>query len=367
MVLSTFGGAIALSFAVFAILFFRYDRAGDENNEDEILALAAKAENDANPLLAVRYWRQLTALDPFNQDYARRYCRALLNACDFATLQDYTNRLDFAVEFSHDEQEFAQTISKGLEMVAAYSNDTALALFESTTGEHYYAATPYLIDCEIRAGRYADAIDAARAYIRRFPRNSIVLHTAEWCALADRPDLVEETRNAIPLESGYEWIVLDCYCIALEAWMKGDWKTLADSLGKIGRGVIDTPVFRLVTLESAAMGHDPSMVETAYRDLYVIPQVFDFHERGNAAVKHFIAEHFPDKLPLERLGRLADLVLRDGHDDIELLRIALLAQLESGTLTERNLSLAEHRFPGDKGLKTIREAYDKSRTQESAP
>ena len=73
--------------------------------------------------------------------------------------------------------------------------------------------------------------------------------------------------------------------------------------------------------------------------------------RAPAAVKRFVAAHFPDKLPIAQLEHLAEMVLEQNHDDLELLRVSLLSALAGGTLDERALASAESLYPGDRGAK----------------
>ena len=76
LALLTIGSALALSFVVFGVLFFCYDRGGDPNNEDKIRKLALQAEADDNPPLAAHCWLRLMALNPFEKDYTRHYYHA---------------------------------------------------------------------------------------------------------------------------------------------------------------------------------------------------------------------------------------------------------------------------------------------------
>ena len=357
------GSALALSFVVFGILFVRYDRGGDPNNEDAILARAEEATAEDNPPLAGRYWKRLVDLNPFNKEYVRHYYHALVRLRDFNELAAYTNDMPPTVEFTADEKKLDALLAQGVELEMAGSNALAVASYVDATNLNYYAAAPFLIDCQVRIGNIGGALSAARAYIKRFPYPAMAMRTAEWCALADRPDLVEETRKAIS-SSSYAGISLGNYCDALLAWMKKDKEALAKALEDIGADTIKTPVFRMMVLESAADGDDPTRVVIAYQRLAATPRLFDFFPaRGQAAVKRFVAAHFPHKLPIAELGRLADLVLEDGHQDIELLRVSLLAKLESDTLSEYTLSRAEERYPDDKGLKVIREGYERAKAK----
>ena len=361
--LAAIGSAIALSFAVFAVLFVRYDRGGDPNNEDEILARAKLAEEQDDPPTAAECWRRLVMLNPFNDEYVRRYYHSLVRLRDFETLSDYTNNTPVKVELTEEEKAVEQLIAHGIELESVNSNDLAVACFMEATNLNYYAAAPYLIDGEVRKGDIVAALDDAREYIKRFPRPSMVLHTVEWFALADRPDLIEEMRQMMLSSdngNGFAGLVLDYYCVALSAWLKGDKEALAAALGKIGHDAVGTPVARIMALESAADGDDPRLVLDAFHKLIVSPSVFDFPERGRRAVKRFVAVHFPDKLPIHDLGRLADLVLNNGGEDVELRRVSLLARQVEGTLHDYMIAHAEQLYPDDKGIKAIREEYERA-------
>lgn len=360
IVLTAIGSVVALSFVVFAVLFVKYDRAADRNNEDAILAYAQRAEAEDNPPLAAWCWRRLTALNPFKAEYADRYCHALVRMRNFRMLATYTNDHPASVVLTDGEKEVERLLARGVELEAAFSNELAAVCYAKATNLNYYASVPFLIDCEARIGRIGAALDAARAYIKRFPDPTMALHTAEWCALAARPDLVDETRRAVPATSGYSGLVFGYYCDALNAWIKGDKASLAVALKEIDAGAFNTPVARLMALESAADGDNPSRVQAAYWKLAKCQRLFDFPERGKAAVKRFIAAHFPSGLPIVELGRLADMVLDGGHADVELLRISLLVRLETGRLGIGALDEAELLYPGDKGLKKIREGYERA-------
>lgn len=359
LALTAIGSALALSFVVFGVLFIRYDRGGDPNNEDKIRNLARKAEAEDNPPLAAHCWQRLLALNPFEKEYKRKLYHALVRMRDFNALAAYTNDMPVATELTANEKSVEKLLFEGLTLENAQSNELAMACYIQATNLNYFAAAPFLIDCHERMGEFGAALSTARPYLKRFPSPLLALRTAEWCALADRPDLIEETRQTIPVESGISGITLGYYCDALIAWLKDDKASLATTIELIGSDTIKTPVFCLMVLESAANGDDPTRVTIAYQRLAAAPRLFDFYPtRGQAAVKRFVATHFPDKLPIEKLGHLADMVLEDGHQDIEFLRVSLLAQLASDTLSEDTLAHAEARYPGDKGLKMIRDGYD---------
>ena len=83
LALTAIGSALALSFVVFGVLFVRYDRGRDPNNEDKIRDLAQRAEANDNPPLAAHCWLRLMALNPFEQEYRRKYYHALVRVRDF--------------------------------------------------------------------------------------------------------------------------------------------------------------------------------------------------------------------------------------------------------------------------------------------
>ena len=147
LVLTAIGSVLALSFVVFAVLFIRYDRGGDPNNEDAILAQARRAEATDNPPLAARCWQRLVALNPFEKEYVRRYYHALVRVRDFTSLAAYTNDLPIKTELTADERKIERLIFRGLKMAQARSNDLAAVYFTAATNLNYYAAAPYLIDC----------------------------------------------------------------------------------------------------------------------------------------------------------------------------------------------------------------------------
>ena len=91
--LTVVGGVLALSFLVFLVLFAKYDRGGDPNNEDALLKLARKAVGKDDPPLAAEYWRRLASLNPFNDEYKKEHFHALLRVRDFPGLVAYTNSL----------------------------------------------------------------------------------------------------------------------------------------------------------------------------------------------------------------------------------------------------------------------------------
>ena len=364
LALSAIGSALALSFAVFGVLFVRYDRGDDPNNEDGILGIAQQAEADDNPPLAAFSWRRLVALNPFKEEYVRRYYHALVRVRDFSALASYTNDMPMAVEMTASEKAVEELLFRGATLEMAHSNELAAACYAEATNLNYYAAAPFLINCLEQQGEIGTALHVARSYIRRFPSLSFAIRTAEWCALADRPDLIAETSRAIPADAGYSGVLLGYYCDALTAWLNDDKAALSAAIEAIGSDTIKTPVSRMMALESAADGDNATRLAIAYRLLADEPPFLDFLSvRGPAAVKRFVAAHFPDKMPIEQLGRLSNMVLEDGHQDIDLLRVSLLAAMADGTLDEGMIAQTESLYPGDKGIKAIRDEYERAKSK----
>ena len=353
VMLSILGGVLLLTFAVFGVLLVKFNRGADPNNEDQALAEAkAAAERDDPPQVASCY-RRLTALNPFKREYRRSYYHALVRVRDFTSLAAYTNDYPVQVEFTESERRTEALINWSAHMESLGSNAVAVAALLAATNLNYYAATPLLISSYVRNDRFDLALDAARPYIRRFPRPSLLVDAAEWCTLAKRTDLLAEVRAAVPKGSGHFQLVFAYYCDALEAWNKGDAAGLMKAMDAVGAD-IRTPLARLLRLEAVASGNDAGRVEFAYRELREAPLQFDFPLRGKVAVKRFIAAHFPEgKFSISALGKLADLVMEDGVADLDLVRVSLLAKMAGDSLAEFDLVRALRHFPDDKGIQLI--------------
>lgn len=358
IVLVVIGGILVLTFSLFAVLLMRFRRGADPHNEDAVLAEAKAAEERDDPPQAARAYRRLTALNPFNEDYARAYVHALVRARDFNALASYTNSHPVKVELTESEQRTEELIDRSIQMESLGSNAVSVAALVEATNLNYYAVTPLLISSYVRDGELARALDVARPYIRRFPHPSLLVSTAEWCTLAKRTDLLAEVRAAVPNGTGYFQLMFAHYCEALEAWDKGDLATVTKAMDAVGPE-LRTPLARLLKLEAVASGDDAGRVESAYRDLRDVPPLFDFPARGKLAVKRFIATHFPDekfpdrKFSIVALGQLSDLVMEDGVADLDLVRVSLLAKMASNSLAEFDLVRAERNFPRDKGIQLI--------------
>ena len=366
--MTVIGGVLALSFLVFLVLFAKYDRGGDPNNEDALLKLARKAAEKDDPPLAAEYWRRLVSLNPFNEEYKKEHFHALLRVRDFLGLVAYTNSLPLEASLTADELRFEDLLTKADKFAADGAIDKARACYTEATNLNYYAATPLLIDLEVRQGRLAEALDLSRPYIRRFPIPRLLVFSAEWCALAKRDDLIPEIKAACPANTKFSSVAFDYYCEALVAWVKSDTNTLATAKALTTDDYFKTPLSKLMRVESASLGHEPELVAAAYEDLRGMDQslkhpFLDFLQRGRLAVKNFVAAHFPDKLPLAQLAHLADLVLADGEPDLDLLRVSFMAKLDNNSLNERDLEAAEKRFPNDKGLKLIRKWYAETKSR----
>lgn len=353
IVLLVVGGILALTFSVFGVLLFKFNRGADPNNEDAVLAEAKAAETADDPPRVADAFRRLTALNPFNKEYERAYYHALVRVRDFDSLAAYTNEHPVQVEFTDGERRIESLINWSIHMESLASNAVAVAALMEATNLNYYATTPLLVSAYVRNDRIDLALDAARPYIRRFPRPGLLVNVAEWCTLAKRADILDEVRSALPQGAGHLQLVIAYYCDALEAWDKGDSAALSKAIEAVGAD-IRTPLAQLLKVEAASSGDDADRVEFAYRELREAPPVFDFPLRGKLAVKRFIAAHFPEgKFSIAALGKLADLVMEDGVKDVDLVRVSLLAKMASNTLAEFDLVRAQRQFPDDKGIQLI--------------
>ncbi len=358
------GGILLLTFALFAVLLVKFHRGADPNNEDAVLAEAKAAEERDDPPAVVGAYRRLTKLNPFNEEYARAYVHALRRMRAFGALAAYTNEHPVTVELTESERRTEELIERSAYMASLGSNEVSVAALVEATNLNYYAATPLLVASYIRIARPDLALDAARPYIRRFPRPMLLVSTAEWCTLAKRTDLLAEIRAAVPKGSGQFQLVFAYYCDALEAWDKGDTAALVKAMNAVGTD-IRTPLARLLKLDAVSSGDDASRVEQAYRDLMDAPQ-HDFPLRGKLAVKRFVAAHFPSKefpdrkYSITALGRLADLVMGDGTVDLELLRVSLFAKIANDSLSQKDIDKARQQFPDDKGIQIICEQYKRN-------
>ncbi len=357
------GGVLALSFLVFLVLFAKYDRGGDPNNEDALLKLAHKAMEQDNPPLAAEYWRRLVSLNPFNEEYKKEHFHALIRVRDFKGVMSYTNSLPLETSLTADERRFEELLVDASIHSATGAVEMARACYTEATNLNYFAATPLLIDLEVQNGRLAEALTLARPFLKRFPIPRLLVFAAEWCALAKRDDLIPEIQADCPANTKVSSVAFDYYCEALIAWTTSDTNKLATAKALTTEDYFRTPLSRLMRLESASLGDDPDRVASAYEDLRKMPKLLDFPLRGRLAVKNFIAAHFPNKLPLKQLASLADLVLADGEPDLDLLRVSFMAKLDNNSLNERDLEAAEKRFPNDKGLKLIRKWYAETKSR----
>ena len=364
------GLILVLTFSLFAVLLVKFRRGADPNNEDAVLAEAKAAEERDDPPAAVGAYRRLTKLNPFNEEYARAYVHALRRMRAFNTLTAYTNDHPVTVELTENERRTEELIERSAYMASLGSNAVSVAALAEATNLNYYAVTPLLVASYIRIARPDLALDAARPYIRRFPRPMLLVSTAEWCTLAKRTDLLAEIRAAVPKGSGHFQLVFAYYCDALEAWDKGDSAALVKAMNAVGTD-INTPFARLLKLEAVSTGDDANRVEKAYRDLIEAP-LHDFPLRGKLAVKRFVAAHFPNKefpdrkYSIEALGRLADLVMEDGTVDLELLRVSLFGKVARNSLSQFDIDKARRLFPNDKGIQIICEQYKRDAAKAAA-
>ena len=355
------GGILVLTFSFFAVLLVKFHRGADPNNEDAVLAEAKAAAERDDPPAVVGAYRRLTKLNPFNEEYATTYVHALRRMRAFDALTAYTNSHPITVELTEDERRTEELIERSAYMASLGSNAVSVAALTEATNLNYYAATPLLVASYVRIARPDLALDAARPYIRRFPRPVLLVSVAEWCTMAKRTDLLAEIRADVPKGAGHFQLVFAYYCDALEAWDKGDTTALVKAMNAVGTD-IRTPLARLLKLEAIATGDDADRVEKAYRDLTDAP-LHDFPLRGKLAVKRFIAAHFPNKdfpdrkYSIVALGRLADLVMEDGTVDLELLRVSLFAKIANNSLTEFEIDKVQKKYPDDKGIQIICEQY----------
>ena len=360
IMLFVFGGILLGSFGAFGYLFLSYCRGDDPNNEDAFLVRAVAAEKADEPPRAAEFRQRLCLLNPFVEEYKEKYVRALVRCRDFATLASLTNGENAVkVEFTPEEVRFEKMLADGLRLVEAGSNTAACAVFAAATNLNYYAATPFLIDGELRAGRLDLAFGISRAYLRKFMDWHLLLQTAELAALAGRADLVEAFRDEPRVLSNRAAIIFGYYCDALVAWVNRDVETMKQAL--LTSGDIKTPIARMMALEVACAGHDATEVESCYLAVRNVWDFMDFRLRAKYAVKRFVGSHFPSGLPIAALGRLSDLVQEDAWDDLELCRVSLLAKVSARTLTPQDLERAERIFPQDRGIGRIRREYERVR------
>ena len=363
-------GILVLTFSLFAVLLVKFRRGADPNNEDAVLAEAKAAEERDDPPAAVGAYRRLTKLNPFKEEYQHAYVHALRRMRAFDALTAYTNDHPVTVELTENERRTEELIERGAYMASLGSNAVSVAALTEATNLNYYAATPLLVATYVRIARPDLALDAARPYIRRFPRPMLLVSTAEWCTMAKRTDLLAEIRAAVPKGAGHFQLVFAYYCDALEAWDKGDAAALVKAMDAVGTD-IRTPLARLLKLEAVASGDDAGRVEKAYRDLIDAP-LHDFPLRGKLAVKRFVAAHFPNKefpdrkYSIVELGRLADLVMEDGTVDLELLRVSLFAKIAKNSLSQFDIDKARRQFPDDKGIQIICEQYSRDAAKAAA-
>jgi len=356
-VLAVIGSVLALSVIAFVVLFFKYGRHEDPNNEDTVLRKAQEAERLDNPPVAVFHRRRLTQLNPFNDEYREKYVRALVRVRDFERLQALTNSTVTKFALTPDEAKFERLIREGSLMVLMGSNNEARVAFTQATNLNYYAAAPMMIDAQARLGRIDVAYNNARRYLDRFPDSRMMIYAAEWAACMNEPDLVDAIVPYSRKMPERLSMVFSYYCTALKSWCKRDMKTLKEALAAIP-GEIMTPVGCMMALESACAGDDPGLVESTYREVRKRLPHLDFGYRAHVMVKGFIAAHFPDKLPIEKLGKVADLVQESSPPDVELIRVSLLAKMASKTLDPFELDKAVRLFPKDKGIQLLKAEYE---------
>lgn len=358
LVLASIGGVFALSIVAFGLLLWRSNRHGDMNNEDVVLRLAKAAVERDDPPAAAHFYQKLVQLNQFKDEYKDAHYHALVRMRDFSRLAAYTNERPAAVHFTPAEKEVENLLYQGWAHELRGSNEAAVVFFEKATNLNYFAAAPELVDGNLRCLRFAAALDVIRAYTKRFPLPRLVFMGAELCALAGRGDLVSEFTTRYP-SHGRPKIVFGLYCDALAAWTKGDLALVGETLKGIG-SELKSPLAKLILLESACAGHDADLVQIAWIDLLAAPDFLDFRARGRRAVKTFLGAHFPNKLPIADMGKVADEVLKTDDSDLGLLQISLLAKLAAKTLQPHELDEADRRFPTNRALRVIRAEYQRS-------
>ena len=357
--LATVGGVFALSFVAFLVLFLKYCRQDDPNNEDELIRRAEAAERADDPPKAAFLRQRLVQLNPFDESHREKYIRSLVRMRDFDRLTSLTNSGVGKVELTASEAELERLIRRGSELVLGGSNAEARVAFEAATNLNYYAAAPFLIDVEARLGRVGVAYRDARAYLTRFCEPLMLFRTAEWGAAMGRADLIDELSSIGGMLPTRPSNVFGYYCEALKAWIGGDMTAVKKSLSVIPNEV-KTAMGRMMALEVACVGNDADAVEARFRELRERLPYLDFDLRGRVAVKRFVAAHFPSKLPIDRLGRLADLVQENAEADVDLTRVALVAKLAAKTLEPFDLDRAMRLFPNDRGIRLLKEEYERA-------
>lgn len=357
--LTTVGGVLALSFVAFLALLLKYCRQDDPNNEDELVRQAEAAERADDPPKATLLRRRLLKLNPFDEGYREKYIRALVRMRDFDRLTSLTNSGVGKVELTASEAELERLIRRGSELVLGGSNAEARVAFAAATNLNYYAAAPFLIDVEARLGRVGVAYRDARDYLARFCEPLLLFRAAEWGAAMGRSDLIDELAKAGEKLPARPANVFGYYSEALKAWIAGDGAALKKSLAAIPNEV-KTAMARMMALEVACAGDDAYAVETRFRELRERLPYLDFDLRGRVAVKRFVSDHFPSKLPIDRLGSLAELVQENAEPDVDMARVSLLAKLAAKTLDRFELDRAVRLFPDDRGIRLLKEEYERA-------
>ena len=360
ILLAAIGGVLALSIVAFTVLFFAVKRGGDKNNEDAVRAIAEAALAEDNPPYAEVMYRRLLRLNPFKEEYRQKYIHSLVRMRDYNRLAAFTNETACVFELTADERKIEEAISRGVAWSAKGSNELAVAAFESATNLNFFAVTPFLIDCHARQQRLDRALTVSRIYLKTFCDPRLLIRSAEWAALARRPDLIDEMRDlAVGLTPRVQ-VLAGYYCDALQAWLENKGPEMVTAFSAVERD-IHTPLANLMALEVACMSDDPWRVENCFKKVLETNSLFDFKPQAQVAVRQFIAAHFPQKLPIARLGRLADLIQDEKNPDVDLLRVSLLAKASSGLLSSEDVKRAVKLFPMDRGIARIRETYERSR------
>ncbi|MCQ2390315.1 MAG: hypothetical protein MJ240_02725 [Kiritimatiellae bacterium] len=348
------GAVLLASFTTFTVLLLVYNRGEDVNNEDAVRASAERACREGNHPAAVKLYRRLISLNPFEQRYQAEYQHALVRVRDFETLASTTNSGAVAFAFTKDELACEALIKKGVDLARAGSNTLAVTTFAEATNLNYFAATPFLIQAQLKASRPDQALTLARTYLTRFTSAALIQQTAELSAWAHRTDILEECRARALGTPGRLGIVLAHYCDALSAWQRGDEALLSEAITALN-GEVKSPLARFLALECAANGDDAEAVERAFDEI-VNSEESDSRllEQARAVVKRYLSEHFPEKITLEHIQRLTNAIYDPQRPDVDILRLSILAKASRGVLLSSELDNALKLFPEDRGLQIIR-------------
>lgn len=306
IVIATSAGAVIATAVFFGALAFMTMRTPETTREDELLTQAQNAEVTDDAPFVEECYAALAALAPGNERYRYLHYHALVRVRDFKALAAYTNSLPVSTEFSPEEWRIEELLAAAWQNAIACSNATAIALYEEATNLNYYAATPYLVTAFMAAGRLDNALDTARAYIRRFPDKSVLVQAADLAALAAQRQILDEVRGGAATGDSAFDSSFRSYCDALDAWIRDDRDAMRRAIGRVSKEIA-TPTTALLRIEAAI---DKTSLEEACARLLEFPPLLDYRERAASALRNFIAAHFPGDLTSEEAERLAKIPLR---------------------------------------------------------